>query len=93
MTLAYPAQHFAPSAFDGHWRRHAAMLAGVWLAMLLLFAREVVQLGDIYWNNATFGHCLFVPPVIAWLVWQRRKGLAQVTPTGWWPGLALVGSS
>ncbi len=35
------------------------------------------------------GIVLFIAPVIAWLVWQRRADLAQVRPQGWWPGLAL----
>ncbi len=84
----------APEArlFDARWRRHATILAAVWAALLLFFARDVGDLVSIYWNSSTFGHCLFVPPVIGWLVWQRRRELAQLVPTGWWPGLALVGA-
>ena len=44
----------------------------------------------IWWTSTTFGHCLFIGPVIAWLVWQRRRELVQVAPVAWWPGLALV---
>ena len=51
---------------------------------------DVVALAELYWTNTTFGHCLFVAPVIAWLVWQRRAELALVSPQGWWPGLVLV---
>lgn len=92
MTVAVPAQAFAHASgsFDLDWRRHAAMLAGVWAALLLAFHRDTMDLARIYWTNTTFGHCLFIAPVIGWLVWQRRRELAQVTPVGWWPGLALV---
>jgi exosortase A len=90
MTLAFPAGDFVPATFDARWRRHAALLAGTWAVLLLLFRRDAADLATIYWTNTTFGHCLFVAPVIGWLVWQRRDGLAQVRPEGWWPGLLLV---
>ncbi|MBO9713551.1 MAG: exosortase A [Sphingomonas sp.] len=76
--------------FDLRWRRHAAMLGGVWAALLALFHRDTADLATIYWTNTTFGHCLFIAPVIGWLVWQRRAGLAEVAPQGWWPGLSIV---
>lgn len=92
MTVAVPQDDFVTTAarFDARWRRHAAILAGTWLALLLLFRRDALDLATIYWTNTTFGHCLFVAPVIGWLVWQRRNELALVRPEGWWPGLALV---
>lgn len=92
MTAVAPAGEFtpAPALFDARWQRHAAMLAGVWIALLAIFHTDTVDLATIYWTNTTFGHCLFIAPVIAWLVWQRRGELALVSPQGWWPGLALV---
>ncbi|WP_331710040.1 MULTISPECIES: archaeosortase/exosortase family protein, partial [unclassified Sphingomonas] len=76
----------AEQLFDARWQRHAAMLAGMWAVLLLLFRSDVGDLAAIYWTNTTFGHCLFVAPVVGWLVWQRRDGLAQVRPDAWWPG-------
>ncbi|BCA61858.1 exosortase A [Sphingomonas sp. HMP9] len=72
------------------WRRHGLALAVVAVLILLTFRRDVADLAHIWWTSTTFGHCLFIGPVIAWLVWQRRAELARLTPTGWWPGLALV---
>ncbi len=72
------------------WRRHLLALALVAAALLLLFRSDVADLVRIWWTSTTFGHCLFIGPVVAWLVWQRRGELAQLTPVGWWPGLALV---
>ncbi|RXD07094.1 exosortase A [Sphingomonas sp. UV9] len=72
------------------WRRHGIALAVAAVLILLTFHTDVRDLAQIWWNSTTFGHCLFIGPVVAWLIWQRRAELAQLTPTGWWPGLALV---
>lgn len=76
--------------FDARWRLHAALLVGAWVALLLMFRGDARDLAEIYWTNTTYGHCLFIAPVVALLVWQRRQGLAEVRPQGWWPGLAIV---
>jgi len=62
MTAAIPAGAMtpAPTRFDARWKRHAAILAGAWIALLLLFRRDTGDLATIYWTNTTFGHCLFV---------------------------------
>ena len=70
--------------------RHPAVLAVVSIVILLLFAADVGTLVNLWWTSTTFGHCLFIGPVIAWLIWQRRAELAQVTPVAWWPGLSVV---
>ncbi len=72
------------------WRLHLALVGGVWLAILLIFARDAATMADIWWNSSTFGHCLFVGPIIAWLVWQRRAELARLVPHAWAPGLLVV---
>lgn len=92
MSVAISDPAFVARARGGDhgWRLHGAMLAGVWAALLILFATDVGDLATIYWTNTTFGHCLFVAPVVGWLVWQRRRELAQVAPVAWWPGLAVV---
>ncbi len=87
MTVALPIAAPAPL---GIWRRHGLALALAIAAILLLFRDDLVRLVATWWTSTTFGHCLFIGPVIAWLVWQRRRELRQLTPVAWWPGLALV---
>jgi exosortase A len=72
------------------WRRPLVALGLIAAALLLMFRHDVVDLADLYWTNTTFGHCLFIAPVIGWLVWIRRSELAQLTPQSWAPGLILV---
>ena len=59
----------------------------------LLFRRDAADIAAIWWNSSTFNHCLLIPPIIAWLVWQRlpRAAPARRPPPGA-PGLLLVGA-
>jgi exosortase A len=88
MTMAVPVHDFAPPTLD--WRRQSIVLGGVAVLLLALFARDSADLGRIWWTSTTFGHCLFIGPVIGWLVWQRRHELATLTPAAWAPGLVIV---
>lgn len=92
MSFAWPANSFAGTETDliAAWRRHGLAFAATLAGLLLLFRRDVAELAHIWWTSTTYGHCLFVLPVIGWLVWQRREGLAQVRPVAWAPGLAVV---
>ncbi|WP_375403635.1 exosortase A [uncultured Sphingomonas sp.] len=88
MTIAVPARAFDLSS--SVWRRHGVALALAVVAILLLFRTDLADLVRLWWTSTTYGHCLFVAPVVAWLVWQRRRELAVLTPVAWWPGLAVV---
>ena len=72
------------------WPRPSGALAIVAALLLALFARDVGDLAHIWWTSITFGHCLFIGPVVGWLAWQRRAELARLEPVAWWPGLVLV---
>ncbi len=91
MTIAVPAQTFATSRISTTWQRHLIVLGGTMAILLLLFRSDVGDLTSIWWTSTTFGHCLFIAPVLGWLVWQRHAQLAELKPMSWWPGLALVG--
>ena len=87
-TLPQPAS--AP-AIDG-WRAHLSALGLIAAAILALFHRDVIGMVSIWWNASTFGHCLFVPLLIGWLVQQRLPGLRQLQPVAWAPGLLWLGA-
>lgn len=69
------------------WRGHLVALGLVGFAILALFHRDVIGMVSIWWNASTFGHCLFIPILIGWLVQQRLPGLRQMEPVAWTPGL------
>ena len=88
MTVALAAPPIARA--DSLWRAPLVALAALAAALLLLFRTDAAALAHIYWTSTTFGHCLFIAPVIAWLVWTRRVELAELTPVAWALGLLLV---
>jgi exosortase A len=90
MTAVLPIVRDDPLA--SAWRSHIVALASAWAAILLLFARDAVDMAQIWWNSTTFNHCILVLPIIAWLVWQRLDDLKALAPRAWAPGLALVGA-
>jgi exosortase A len=92
MSIVLPAIGAMPARAvrDEPWRLALGLLGGLWLTILLIFARDAATMADIWWNSSTFGHCLFVGPIVAWLVWQRAPELRRLVPRAWWPGLLLV---
>lgn len=72
------------------WRTHLGMLAVVALGILAFFRQDAIGMVSIWWNASTFGHCLFIPFLIAWLVQQRLPGLRQLQPAAWAPGLVWL---
>jgi len=73
------------------WRGYLTALGVVAFSILTLFFADVQSMAAIWWHSSTFGHCLFIPPLIAWLVQQRLPGLRQMEPVAWAPGLIWLG--
>ena len=69
------------------WRAHLTALALLAAGILALFHRDLFSMLSIWWNASTFGHCLFIPFILAWLVQQRLPGLRRLQPVAWAPGL------
>ena len=44
-------------------------------------------------GSATYGYGMLVPPVAAFLIWQRRAALRQMTPRPWPWGLVLIAAA
>lgn len=59
------------------------------LALIALFAQDWAEMAGQWWNSSTYTHVLLVPPIIAWLVWQRWPQLRLLAPSPWWLALVL----
>jgi exosortase A len=74
------------------WRNHLMLLAVVVAIMVALFFRDWKDMALLWWDVSTYNHCLFILPIVGWLIWQRKGELARLTPRAWWPGLIGVGA-
>lgn len=74
------------------WRGHLMLLGGVAAAILLIFMADARSMVTIWWTSSTFGHCLFVPLLVGWLVQQRAPELRKLEPVAWAPGLIWLGA-
>lgn len=72
------------------WRRPLLALAFALAALLTVFGRDAADMAALWWNISTYQHCLYVLPIIGWLLWLRAPEVVRTTPAGWLPGLALV---
>jgi len=67
--------------FPGTLReRFAAALVAALL--LLAFAPTLLELGAEWFKHAEYGHGLLMPPVAAWMIWERRSRLKALRRTG-----------
>jgi len=73
------------------WRGSLIALGFVAAAIPSCSSGTPPDMTAIWWNASTYGHCLFVPFLIGWLVQQRVGDLRQLTPVAWWPGLLWLG--
>lgn len=69
------------------WSPQTATLALAALACLAIYYRDAAGMASIWWHSSTFGHCLFIPFIIGWMVQQRLPQLRQLEAAFWWPGL------
>lgn len=81
--------------------REAWMTAGPALVLMLaawfvLFWDAIAGAVRVWIGSATFNHCFLIPPIIAYLLWERRAVFAAILPrpslAALWllPGLGLV---
>ncbi|MFT3967856.1 MAG: archaeosortase/exosortase family protein, partial [Sphingobium sp.] len=74
----------------GAWPRHLLLLVLAMLSLLILDAEDVAAIVDIWFRTGAFHHCFLIPPILVWLVWQRRGLLAGLTPEYSFRGVALL---
>lgn len=71
------------------WQPPLRLLALLNLFLIVAFLPDWTEMAWQWWNTSTYTHVLLIPPIIAWLVWQRWPQMRALVPHGWWPGLLL----
>ncbi len=69
--------------------RSAAIVLALLAPFVIYFgtARSIVSI----WNSSdTFAHGYIILPISLWLIWSRRRSIAHLNPTPFWPALLLL---
>lgn len=77
-------------AIPAGWRKPLARIALAWLALALVAAADWATMAGKWWSVSTYNHVLFVPLIVGWLAWVRRRQVGALVPRAWWPGLAAL---
>jgi exosortase A len=70
----------APPAQVISWRHALLAIALVELALVALYRDTAWAMMGIWWRSETFNHAFLVPPIVLWLIWERRHALARAEP-------------
>ena len=73
-----------PEAFAGSsvspWRQAFPALVLLLAWTLFLYRETAMAMVTIWSRSDTFTHGFMVPPIVVWLVWRQRKGIAARVP-------------
>ena len=86
-------EHGAGNVTNPPWRAPLLLwaLAAIGIAFVLFVAREGFALVTNAWlNQPEYSHGILIPPIVAWLIWQRRSTLAHTEFRGSWLGVVVV---
>lgn len=72
------------------WQRSGLVLVALLLLQLALQWPLVLDLSQIWWHSKTFNHCLVIPAISAWLIYQRRAEWLPLPPQPSWAGVGLL---
>jgi len=62
------------------WMAALTVLVVGLATMFALFQAESAAALKVWLASTAFGHCFLVAPIALWLAWERRAGLAGLTP-------------
>jgi exosortase A len=82
-----------PISLDSERQRAALAVTLVVVCIALpfvIFQRTTAEMVSAWSRSETYTHCFAVIPIVLWLIWQRRAGLAALPVAPWLPGLALL---
>jgi exosortase A len=62
------------------WKAHDRLWLAIITVAAVIFWPTLRSLLDIWSNNVSYQYCFLILPIMAWLIWERRRELAQLTP-------------
>lgn len=72
------------------WRMATILALATIVAMLAIYQQTVLSTVAIWQRSETFAHGFLIFPISLYLIWTRRKSLAEITPRPDFRGLAAL---
>lgn len=73
-----------------HRFRPAGAIGGLVALLGWLYAPVLREMASQWAVDTTYGYGYYIPPVAAYLVWERRRALLALRPAGTWAGLPVL---
>ncbi|MDP1652047.1 MAG: exosortase A [Rhodocyclaceae bacterium] len=74
------------------WKQAFAVIVLVELALVAIYFDTAQVMVGIWSRSETFSHAFLVPPIVLWLIWEKRQALAREIPRpSLWLALPFVG--
>lgn len=90
-------QALAPSSINSQtgqpilqWRFMAIFTLAVIATILVIYQQTVLSTVAIWMRSETFTHGFFIFPISAYLIWMKRKSLAEIAPCPDYRGLLAM---
>lgn len=72
------------------WRAAWIAIIAGFIGIVGLFWHTAAQIVDIWSTSSTFNHGFLIPPICMYLVWIKRKRIAEMLPQPTYWGLAVI---
>jgi exosortase A len=81
-------------SLSAQWRVSLLIWTATLLTLVLVFRQTCISLFHIWNDNVSYQYCFLIIPIIAWLVYERRKELVQLSPrASLWGVAAFAGAA
>lgn len=92
--VANPSVLNSRSSVASSWPRALAALTLLLACILFLYRDTATAMVLIWSRSGTFAHAFVVPPIVLWLIWRQRRGIAVQTPQPvLWAMLPIAGAA
>ena len=75
------------------WQRSSLCCLAALVALPLVFPMTTTAIVSTWSGSVSYNHCVFIPLICAYLVWERRQDLFRLRPTPSLIGFGLLAAS
>lgn len=81
-----------PLPHQGAWRQAGALVLATLVVLVVLYRDTLATMVALWNSSETYTHGYIVLPITLWLLWRRRRVLAELTPAADARALAVLGA-